>query len=361
MKSRALLIPALAAGLGVALAARAGRNRNPYSFEGRSVVITGGSRGLGLVMARQLAGEGARLAILARDRAELDRAAQALTRYGGEALALQCDVGDRQQVEEAIRRVVDGYGSIDVLVNNAGIIQVGPVEHMRVEDFHDAMSVHMWGPLYAMLAAIPHMRRQGEGRIVNIASIGGKIAVPHLLPYAASKFALVGLSDGMRAELAKDNIHVTTVAPGLMRTGSPVNALFKGHHRAEFTWFTLLDSLPLVSISAERAARQIIEACRRGDPELTITIQARLAVLASAVSPGLFARSMQVFNRLLPGSAGREGDVLRTGWESQSSLSRSPLAGPTYRAAEENNEMAGRVIEATPTIPSYDGASYASG
>src|SRR5256714_1298474 len=130
-----------------------------------------------------------------------------------------------------------------------------------------ALAVHLWGPLYAMRAVVPQMRRQGGGRIVNIASIGGKIAVPHLTPYSASKFALVGLSDGMRAELAKDNILVTTVCPGLMRTGSPPNAHFKGRHRAEFTWFVLGDSLPLASIDARRAARHIITACRYCDPQ----------------------------------------------------------------------------------------------
>jgi len=253
-----LAAPALAAAAGAALAARQNKQQIPYSFKGRSVVITGASRGLGFVMARELAREGANLTILARNGAALDKAAQDLRALGVRVLPVTCDVGDREQMETAIRRAAEEYGGLDVLVNNAGVIQVGPLEHMTLEDFEQALAVHMWGPLYAMLAAIPHMRKQRGGRIVNISSIGGKIAVPHLLPYSASKFALTGLSDGMRAELARSGIRVTTVIPGLMRTGSPPNALFKGQHQREYAWFSVLDSLPVTSVGAEKAARQII-------------------------------------------------------------------------------------------------------
>ena len=138
---------------------------------------------------------------------------------------------------------------MDVLVNNAGIIQVGPIDHMKIADFEDAMLTHFWGPLYAILAALPHMHREGAGRIVNISSIGGRISIPHLVPYSASKFALAGLSEGLRAELARHNIVVTSVYPGLMRTGSPVNAMFKGQRPQEYAWFAISDSLPLASIS----------------------------------------------------------------------------------------------------------------
>lgn len=336
-----ILATALAAGAGAAVAANLSRKGSNYTFMDKSVVITGGSRGLGLIMARLLADEGALVTILARNQEELDRAAQDISLGGGDVLAFRCDVTDRQQVENTIRRVIEHRGRIDVLINNAGIIQVGPVEHMQLQDFEDAMNVHMWGPLYAMQAVIPHMKREGGGRIVNISSIGGKVAVPHLLPYVASKFALVGLSDGMRAELAKDDIHVTTVAPGLMRTGSPFNALFKGDRQKEFALFMLLGTIPLTAMSAQRAARQIIEACRNRQPELTTTIQARMMILATALFPGLFARSLQLAVRLLPGPQGEEGDEARSGWESQSGFTRSPIMAPTHRAAEENNERDG--------------------
>src|SRR5919205_2751499 len=264
MNSRAKFVSAAVAGLGALVAGRAIRRREAIDFAGKVVVITGGSRGLGLVMAREWAADGAHLALLARDAAELKRAEDDLVARGAEVLALPCDLREQEEAQGAIRRVLDHYGRIDVLVNNAGVIQTGPVEHMEIEDFEDAMAVHLWGPLYTTMAALPHMRRQGGGRIVNISSIGGKIAVPHLLPYCASKFALTGLSDSLRAELAKDRIFVTTVCPGMMRTGSPFNAWFKGRHRDEFAWFVISDSLPLASIDARRAAAQLIDGCRHG-------------------------------------------------------------------------------------------------
>jgi len=185
------------------------------------------------------------------------------------------------------------------------------------------------------------MRRQRGGRVINIASIGGKVAVPHLVPYSTSKFALVGLSDGMRAELARENIIVTTVCPGLMRTGSHLNALFKGQHAEEFTWFSIIDSLPISSINAQRAARQIIEACRRGDPQLLISIQAQAIALLTAVFPNLSARALTLMNQLLPKPTGSQGDATRTGWESQSRLAPSLLTHLSDRAAEENNGLQG--------------------
>jgi NAD(P)-dependent dehydrogenase (short-subunit alcohol dehydrogenase family) len=327
-----------AGAFGAAVAARAMRARQSMDLRDRVVVITGGSRGLGLVMARRFAAEGARLALLARDEAELGRAREDLESRGAVVLTVRCDVRARDDAQPAIQRVVDHYGRIDVLINNAGIIQVGPLEHMTLADFDDALAVHFWGPLYTMTAAIPHMRHQGGGRIVNISSIGGKVAIPHLVPYSASKFALVGLSDGMRAELARDGIRVTTVCPGLMRTGSPINATFKGQHRSEFTWFAVADALPLVTIDAGRAADKIVEACRRGAAELVITPQARAAVVMNAIAPAAFAGLMMVVNQLLPRPAAQEGTQGHTGWQSQSRLAPSMLTKLSDTAAERNNE-----------------------
>jgi NAD(P)-dependent dehydrogenase (short-subunit alcohol dehydrogenase family) len=332
---------ALAAGLGTALALAALGKRERLDFKGKAVLITGGSRGLGLVLARQLAAEGALLTLVARDGADLERAAGELALHGAEVQSIVCDVRERTQVQEAIERMIGLYGRIDLLINNAGVIQAGPIEHLELEDFEDALAVHMWGPLYMMLAALPHMRRQGSGRIANIASIGGRLSVPHLVPYCASKFALVGLSDGMRAELAKDNIKVTTVCPGLMRTGSHVNALFKGRHPGEFTWFSLLDSLPLTSIGAERAARQIVEACRYGIPHLTITLQAQVVTSAGALLPNLTGRVMALFNRMLPTPTDEQGDMLKSGWESQSEWAPSLLTRLSDEATVENNGLHG--------------------
>jgi short-subunit dehydrogenase len=189
-----------------------------------------------------------------------------------------------------------------------------------------------------MAMVIPEMRQRRAGRIVNIASIGGKLAMPHLAPYSASKFALVGLSSALRAELAKDGVFVTTACPGLMRTGSPRNAAFRGNHRAEYAWFDIADSLPLLSMSAERAARQILDACEHGDPEVVPGLPARLAVLANGIAPGLVQELIAVVGRMLP-SARPGGRERRTGAESESALAPSVLTALGDAAARRNNEI----------------------
>jgi NAD(P)-dependent dehydrogenase (short-subunit alcohol dehydrogenase family) len=306
------------------------------------VVITGGSRGLGLLMARELAAEGARLAILARDPGELDLARRELAALGGQrVLALPCDVGNREEIEWAVAAAAERFGRLDILINNAGIIQVGPLEHMSVEDFEEAMQVHFWGPLYATLAALPHLRKRGGGRIVNISSIGGRIAIPHLVPYSASKFALAGLSDGLRTELAEEGIYVTTVCPGLMRTGSHVNAQFKGKRDEEFSWFAVSDSLPLTSMAGRRAAKRILEACRYGEPTLTLTPQARAAAIANTVAPNVTARLLELAARFLPEPSPGDGDEAKPGWQTTSRWAPSLLTRLSDEAAVENNELRG--------------------
>jgi NAD(P)-dependent dehydrogenase (short-subunit alcohol dehydrogenase family) len=325
------------------LLGRAVRRRPPIRFRGRAVVITGGSRGLGLLMARELALQGARLAILARDPDELELASRELAAIGGNRVfALPCDVGDEAEVRWAIDAVAERFGRLDVLINNAGIIQVGPLAHMRVEDFEETMRVHFWGPLYATLAALPHLRKQDTARIVNISSIGGRIAVPHLAPYSASKFALAGLSDGLRAELARERIYVTTVFPGLMRTGSHVNAQLKGKRDQEFTWFAIGDALPLTSMPGKRAARRILEACRHGQPSLTLTPQAKAAGIVNALAPNLTARLQELAVRLLPGpSEDGDGDESQPGWQNTTRWAPSRLTRLADTAAVENNELLG--------------------
>ena len=328
-----------AAGAGAFMAGRAlSRRLFGYSLRGKVVLITGGSRGLGLVMAREFAREGARIAICARRPDELEAARTDLKRRGAEVIAIPCDITQRAQVNEMVNVARDRFGQIDVLVNNAGVIQVGPIEVMTMEDYEEAMKTHFWGPLYATLAVLPEMRRRKGGRIVNISSIGGKLSLPHLVPYSASKFALVGLSEGMRAELLKDGVMVTTVCPGLMRTGSPRNAIFKGKHRAEYAWFAISDSLPISSMNAVRAARQIIEATKRGDAEVILSIQAQLAARFHGLFPGTTADLLAIVNRLLP-QAGGVGRARVKGKDSHSALAPSVLTSLSEKAAVKNNEM----------------------
>ena len=271
------------------------------SLEGQVALITGGSRGLGLLLARELAGEGCRVAICARDPVELERARLNLANFGHDVFTATCDVSDRAQVEALVAMVVRRYGCLDLLVNNAGIIQVGPVASMNIADFQHALAVNFWGMVYASLAAVAEMREQGRGgRIVNITSLGGTVAVPHLLPYDSAKFAALGFSEGLRAELDRDGISVTTVIPSLMRTGSYTSAMFKGQQDSEFSWFSSAATGRLTAMDARRAARRIVRAAKLRTPELMLGWQTRLLRLARGLFPNTIIRLLAMANRMLP-------------------------------------------------------------
>lgn len=263
-------------------------------------VVTGASRGLGLLLARELGRRGMDLVVCARTRATLDAAAAELRDTGVEVVPVAADVGEKADVERVIDTAVRRFGRLDVLVNNAGVIQVGPAATLDATEFDRALRTMLWSAVHAGLAAVPVMRDQGHGRIVNISSIGGKFPAPHLLPYVTAKHGVTGFSEGLRAEVAKYGISVTTVVPGLMRTGSPRNALFTGNRAAEYRWFALAGSLPLLSMDAERAARRIVSGALRGRAEIVLTPAARLAVAAHGVAPGLTTRLAAVADRLLP-------------------------------------------------------------
>jgi short-subunit dehydrogenase len=296
------------------------RRRTP-DWRGRVVLITGASRGLGYLLARELASEGCRLALCARDAVELERARDDFAGYGVEILTIPCDVSDRGQVEGMIAQAMTRFGRIDAVINNAGIIQVGPVETMTVEDFESAMATNFWGVAYTTLAVLPSMLSRGRGNIVNITSIGGKVSVPHLLPYSCAKFAAVGFSEGLRAELTGKGVKVTTIVPGLMRTGSHVNALFKGRHEREFEWFRLGASLPGPSMSAERAARQIVRAAKRGRSERILSTPANLLAEFHGLFPRTAMAQLGLVNAMLP-SAPPGMTETRSGKELQERSSR---------------------------------------
>lgn len=318
-------------------AAQLVRSRRAMDFAGRVVVITGGSRGLGLILARLFSDEGAKLALLARDDNELQRAKSELSGSGAEVLTIDCDVTNSASLQQAIEQVAAHYGSLDVLVNNAGAIEVGPMEHMSESDFRKLMDLHCWATLYATRAALPHLEKSG-GRIVNIASLGGLIPVPHLSAYNVSKFALVGLSGSLRAELAKDGVLVTTVCPGTLRTGSHINSHFKGQHEKEYQLFAMAASLPLISADAQSAAQRIVEACRHGDAMVIYPASARAAHLAANVMPNLTAEVLGLITRFMPPPAGPQGDREKDGWQSRG-------AGPSFltqladKATNANNEL----------------------
>lgn len=331
----------VAAGVGLLLVARAIiRKQRAYDFRDKVVLITGGSRGLGLVLARQLAAEGAKIVICARSADQLSRAEQELSEAGADVFAATCDVTQPSDVNRLVAEVTEHFGRIDVLVNNAGVIQIGALENLSLREFREAMDTNYYGPLHLILAVLPHMRQRREGRIVNISSVGGKVSLPHLLPYSASKFALGGFSKGLRSELMREGITVTTVFPGLVRTGSPRNVIVKGQHRKEYAWFKIADSLPLITASAKDAAAQIIEATRHGEAERVITFNGKLLGVLNELFPAFVTNAFGLVNYLLPKAApdGVENPRLY-GHESESHWSRSSLSASTDRAAKQNNEF----------------------
>jgi short-subunit dehydrogenase len=273
-------------------------------LQGKVVLITGGSRGLGLALAEEFGRRGAKLVLTARDEEELQRARWMLLDRGvvnpADILLVPADLRQPDSASSVVDRATERFGHIDILINNAGIITVGPIENQTAQDFHDVMDSNFFSGVHCALAVVPQMLRRNSGTIVNIASIGGKVAVPHLLPYSASKFAAVGFSEGLNAELRSKGIHVLTVCPGLMRTGSHLNALFTGNAPREYRWFSLFATLPGASATAASAARRIVRAILMGENEIAITPQAILASRFAAAAPGLVSRAMGAVNRILP-------------------------------------------------------------
>jgi short-subunit dehydrogenase len=310
-------------GLGAGLMARNLRMQaRERRISGEVVLITGGSRGLGLALAQRLIREDCRIAICARDQAELERAKLELNATGENALSnvmsVVCDVTDRSQVDHMIQDVTERLGPIDILINNAGQIKVGPLSSMGLDDFQSALDVMFWGTVYPSLTILPSFIARNQGHIVNITSIGGKVAVPHLLPYTSAKSAAVGFSEGLRGELRETAVRVTTIIPGLMRTGSWNAAMFKGDQNAESVWFSLGASLPGISMGAEEAADQIVRAIKRGDAEFILGKPATLLAKSFAIAPELTQDALGLISAaLLPsqksGSA-RDSHRARPGW-----------------------------------------------
>lgn len=328
----ALASLALAAGaIGLAVASR---YRSRYNFENKVVVITGGSRGLGLVLARELASRGASLGLIARDGIELARARRTID---SESLVqlLPADVTDPAQVEQAFSTMIRQFGRIDVVINNAGQILSAPFDDTTKEDFKALLDVHFWGTFNVSRAALPHLARHGEGRIINICSIGSRVPIPHLSAYCASKFAQAGLSAVMAEELRSKGIRVTTVMPGLMRTGSHLQAWFKGERPTEFALFSLIGGAPGTSMSAERAARLILAASARGQSDAVIPFTYRQIAKLAALAPNTTIATLAAVNAAMPGP--------RTRFATQGKHMQLPalvkgVAAMNERAADRNNQ-----------------------
>lgn len=269
------------------------------TMTGRVALVTGASRGIGRAIARGLAARGAVVVAAARGDHAAGVAAE-IVQDGGRAESAALDVTDAAAVQAVVGGLLDRLGRIDILVNNAGIILVAPIENTTVADFDRALQTMFWGVVHPTLAVLPEMKERGYGRIVTITSVGGKVSVPHLNAYSCAKAAAVAFCEGLHAELAPHGIHVTTIAPGLMRTGGHVNAVYKGDKKSEERWFRLAATMPVLTMSAQRAARQTVDAVKHGTAVKVLSTQANLLARANGAFPGLVPSLMTLVARLLP-------------------------------------------------------------
>ncbi len=314
-----------------------------YSLKGRSVVITGGSRGLGLAIAEQFLLKGSNVVLLARDGDELTRAQSLLReRTYRPPTVIACDMTVPTQVDAALTEAEEAYGPIDIVINNAGTIVVGPFASMNKADFSALLELQLHAVVNITQNLVKRWKSTG-GRIANICSIGGKIAVPHMSTYCAAKFALAGLSQTLASELKRDGITVTTVFPGLMRTGSPIQAVIKGDHESEYAWFALGDSVPGVSVSAEYAAKRIVEAVRSGDSEIIFPSTMKLASIAQSQFPELFALAMSTAAAFFPTG---QSETRKTGAQSKAWLEKQSWYSP-FRPVMDNAKANFNQVEKT--------------
>ena len=207
-------------------------------------------------------------------------------------------------------------------------------------DFSSLLELQLHAVVNVTQNLVSSVGKPAGGRIANICSIGGKIAVPHMSSYCAAKFALAGLSQTLACELKRDGIIVTTVFPGLMRTGSPIQAVIKGDHESEYAWFALGDTVPGLSVSAEYAAKRILEAVRNGDNELVFPSTMKLAALAQSQFPELFAFAMQAAASFFPEG---QSEVRQTGAQSKGWLEQQSWYSPFRPLMEESKAKLNQV------------------
>lgn len=247
------------------------------SLTGKVTVVTGASSGIGEATARALAERGAAVVLAARDEEKLRFLAHDISAAGSRALAVRTDVTDETSIKEMVERAVGEFGSVDVLVNNAGLGLSGLVEDLRADDVRYLFEVNLVGPLRCVQAVLPHMRR--DGRIINVSSVVGKRAIPKVGGYCATKSALNALSDALRVEVADRGITVTSVYPGTTRTAFRENSRrTKDEKRG---WRPR-------GVTPERVAEKIAAAAQKGGRDVYVTAPDRIFVAATTLAPGLF-------------------------------------------------------------------------
>jgi short-subunit dehydrogenase len=289
------------------LAASSARNRR-NAFRDKVAIVTGGSRGLGLLLTRELLRRGAKVAICERGKHDLMHAYRILRQDfpQSELQIHQCDVGNNDQVQQFVKNVHRRFGKIHFLFNNAGIIKVAPILSSNLTTYDEALDVMFRGTLHMTYACLPHLLDSRPSHIVNITSIGAQIAIPHLAAYNCAKFAQIGFSESLAAELAEKRIAVTTVVPATMRTGSHVNARFGGQSAKEYRWFRFTATTPLVSVNADRAAATIIHGVQDRKPMIYIGYKAAVIARLHSLFPSTTTRLLAAANRLLPDEPSHE-------------------------------------------------------
>jgi short-subunit dehydrogenase len=289
-------------------------------------LVAGASRGLGLLIARELGRRGHRLVICARSAEELDKAREHLAAEGLTVRTAVCDVADAAAVEALVADVEASEGPIEVAFAVAGVIQVGPLASLTRDHFAEAINIMLWGPVNVGLALAGRMRSRGSGRIGVITSIGGMVPVPHLLPYSTAKFGAVGFSTGLRSELAGTGVKVTTVVPGLMRTGSHLRATFTGQQGAEYAWFAPSATLPLIAMDPERAAVRIVDGVLAGRAYVLLSVLTKVGSRVNGLAPTTTAALLGLAARLLPSGPPPSGTDTVQGYQVEERLRPVPAA-----------------------------------
>lgn len=264
------------------------------------VVVTGGGRGLGYAIAREFLARGCKLAIGSRDGEAIARAVAEFRLRGGEVYGTACDASDPAQVQAFIAGVIERFGHIDVLVNNAGQVFFGPAAELRAEDLEAAIRNIFWVHFWPTMTVLPHMRARGFGRIVNITSLAGKIPLPHHAAYVAGKHAATGWSETLTIELRKEGILVSTITPPALDDGAPLHTHFNGDEEEEFKWFTRALTSRWTATHTDRAARVVVDAARHGDRQRAISPGSWLAARLHGLAPSLMTHFWARFDRLLP-------------------------------------------------------------
>jgi NAD(P)-dependent dehydrogenase (short-subunit alcohol dehydrogenase family) len=291
----------LALGLGLVAGALAFLAEDrPYSYRGKVALVTGGSRGFGLALAQGLLRQGAIVTLLARNKDELLRAQNICESEGyPRPEIIAADITDPASVKGAVNKVFAAHGRLDILVNNAGAIAAGPFQAMQLEEFQAQLNVHLLCHISMIQAALPYLEATGQGRIINTCSMGGRVPVPYMSTYAASKFALAGFCGSAGTELEAKGIHVTTAFPSLMRTGSPIQAVFKGDSEKNYALFLAGDLSP-VSLGADLAAEKVLGAARLRKREAFTSPMSKPQILLSQVFPEIFFGFSAAATKLLP-------------------------------------------------------------